>query len=87
MQENSGKYSISPNSGRLRKKIKKESGKSSLFKRRLDNFSFNSKLSFVIVGLILISVIYVVLKKYEMSQYEKKTKEPFTGAWWVQKKK
>ena len=70
-QSESGRYSISPNSGRLRKRIKKKnSSDDGLFKKRLDNFSFNSKLSFVFVSILMLISLYVAYVRFQDSKQE-----------------
>jgi len=69
------KYSISPNSGRLRKRIKKKSNEErGIFAKRLDNFSYNSKLVFVIVFTILLGIMFFVFKQFESEKEEIQTK-------------
>jgi len=74
-QTESGKYSISPNSGRLRKRIKKSSSDDNgLFKKRLDNFSFNSKVVFAVVLLIIGGALYFAYQRFEGIKEEASTK-------------
>ena len=71
----SEKYSISPNSGRLRKRIKKKSSEErGVFAKRLDNFSYNSKVVFVIMFIILGAVLLVVYKQFQDEKEEIQTK-------------
>jgi hypothetical protein len=71
-QSESGRYSISPNSGRLRKRIKKKntSSESGIFKKRLDNFSFNSKLSFLFVSALIIVALYIAYARFQSNKQE-----------------
>jgi cytoskeletal protein RodZ len=68
------KYSISPNSGRLRKRVKKTSENSGLFKKRLDNFSFNSKVIFVVMLLVLSGILYFAFIQFQKEKEEVTTK-------------
>jgi hypothetical protein len=68
---NSGKYSISPNSGRLRKRVKKTSSEDKgLFKKRLDNFSFNSKIVFFVMLIIVGISLYYAYEKFQAEKIE-----------------
>lgn len=71
-QSESGRYSISPNSGRLRKRIKKKtsSSEAGLFKKRLDNFSFNAKLSFAVVSLLICVALYIAYGRFQENKIE-----------------
>lgn len=74
-QLDSGKYSISPNSGRLRKRIKKSSSEDvGLFKKRLDNFSYNSKLVFVIMLIFIGIVLFFTFRKFQKEREEAQMK-------------
>ena len=71
-QSESGRYSISPNSGRLRKRVKKKSFSSEggFFKKRLDNFSFNAKLSFVFVSILVCVALYIAYGRFQSNKQE-----------------
>ena len=71
-QSESGRYSISPNSGRLRKRIRKKqtSSEVGLFKKRLDNFSFNAKVSFAFVSLLICVALYFAYGKFQQHKQE-----------------
>jgi len=65
-QLNSGKYSISPNSGRLRKRVKKSSSEEKgIFKKRLDNFTYNSKVVFFILLIVIGLVLFFTYLKFQ----------------------
>ena len=68
----SGKYSISPSSGRLRKRVKTKSNSQnvSIFSKRLDNFSFNSKVVFVVMLFVLIAILFIVYTKFQSDKEE-----------------
>jgi predicted negative regulator of RcsB-dependent stress response len=55
----------------LRKRIKKKpSEEAGIFKKRLDNFSFNSKISFVIVGTILCIAMFFAYQQFQKNKLE-----------------
>jgi hypothetical protein len=65
------KYSISPNSGRLRKRIKKKSNEErGIFAKRLDNFSYNSKLVFALILIVLVGIMLVIFNKFQDDKEE-----------------
>lgn len=69
-----GEYSISPRSGRLRRKVKVRKREDKFFKKRRLKKIFNTFIWVVIIGGFILSIIYVV-PELGLTSTKKKTND------------